>query len=182
MRVRQFKIVRGEMAKLEPHWATGTFLGRTDESDEVIAGTAVGIEFARSFRGGTRDKQWQREALTTFIGVPWNQEDWRWKLRWPAAGGGTSQSHLFNSTARRQAVQLAWEFHRSTLQRAEKDLNPNATDVIPVIPSVVGDPSPTGDVASTGQRQATQPARFQHGAHRINFHDGERERLGFVVE
>ena len=36
-----FKIVRGEMAKLEP---------RTDESDEVIVGTAVGVEFARSFR------------------------------------------------------------------------------------------------------------------------------------
>ena len=29
--------------------------------------------------------------------------------------------------------------------------------MIPVIPSVVGDPSPTGDVASTGQRYATQP-------------------------
>ena len=43
-----FKIVRGEVAKLEPRWATGTFLGRTDESDEVIVGTAVGIEFARS--------------------------------------------------------------------------------------------------------------------------------------
>ena len=28
-----FKIVSGEMAKLEPRWATGTFLGRTDESD-----------------------------------------------------------------------------------------------------------------------------------------------------
>ena len=67
-----FKVVRGEVAKLEPHWATGTFPGRTDASDEVIVGTAVGIEFARSFRRRTRDKQWQRDALTTFIGVPWN--------------------------------------------------------------------------------------------------------------
>ena len=33
-----FKIVRGEVAKLEPRWATGTFLGRTDESDEVSRG------------------------------------------------------------------------------------------------------------------------------------------------
>ena len=68
-----FKIVRGEMAKLEPCWATGTFLGRTDESDEVIVGTAVGIEFARSFRRRTRDKQWQRDAFTTFTGMPWNR-------------------------------------------------------------------------------------------------------------
>ena len=49
-----------------------TFLGRTDESDEVIVGTAVGVEFARSFRRRTRDKHWQRDAFTTFIGVPWN--------------------------------------------------------------------------------------------------------------
>ena len=60
-----FKIVRREMAKLEPRWATGTFLGCTDESDEVIVGTAVGIEFARSFRRRTRDKQWQRDAFMT---------------------------------------------------------------------------------------------------------------------
>ena len=39
-----FKIVRGETAKLEQRWATGTFLGRPDESDEVIVGTAVGVE------------------------------------------------------------------------------------------------------------------------------------------
>ena len=44
-----FKIVRGEMAKLEPRWATGTFLGRTDESDEVIRGygNRDRIRFAR---------------------------------------------------------------------------------------------------------------------------------------
>ena len=65
-----FKIERGEMAKLEPRWATGTFHGRTDESDEVVVGKAVGVEFARSFRRRTRDRQWQRDALTTFTGVP----------------------------------------------------------------------------------------------------------------
>ena len=67
-----FKIVRGEMAKLEPRWAVGTFLGRTDESDEVIVGTAAGIEFARSFRRRAANKQWERDAFTTLIGVPWN--------------------------------------------------------------------------------------------------------------
>ena len=62
-----FKIVHGEMAKLESRWATGTFLG-----DQVIVGTAVGVELARSFRRRTRDKQWQRDGFTTFMGVPWN--------------------------------------------------------------------------------------------------------------
>ena len=38
-----FKIVCGEMAKLEPRWATGTFLGRTDESDEVIVGRVCSV-------------------------------------------------------------------------------------------------------------------------------------------
>ena len=63
------------MAKLEPRWATGTFLGRTDDSDEVTVGTAVGVEFARSFRLRTRDTQWQRDAFTTFIGVGGSSDD-----------------------------------------------------------------------------------------------------------
>ena len=54
-----FKVVRGEMAKLEPRWATDVFLGRTDESDEVFVGTAAGIEFARSSKRRTKDKQWR---------------------------------------------------------------------------------------------------------------------------
>ena len=36
--------------------------------------------------------------------------------------------------------------------------------MIPVIPSVLGDPSPTGDVASTGQRHATQPDTLKRQA------------------
>ena len=66
-----FKVVCGDMAKLEPRCAVSIFLGRTDESDEAIVGTAARIEFARSFRRRTKDKQWEREAFTTFIGVPW---------------------------------------------------------------------------------------------------------------
>ena len=57
-----FQIVLGEMAKLEPRWTIGTFLGRTDESDDVIVEIAVGVEFARTFRRRTRDKQWQRDS------------------------------------------------------------------------------------------------------------------------
>ena len=65
-----FKVVRDDMAKLEPRCATSIFLARTDESDEVIA--AARIEFAGSFKRRTKDKQWERDAFTTFIGVPWN--------------------------------------------------------------------------------------------------------------
>ena len=75
-----FKVVRGDMAKLEPRWAVGIFLGRTDESDEAIVGTAAGIEFTRWFRRRTKDKQRERDAFTTFIGVPWNPRGWRWRL------------------------------------------------------------------------------------------------------
>ena len=42
-----FKNVRGETAKLEPRWAAGTFLGRTDESDEVIVGTPAGVDLSK---------------------------------------------------------------------------------------------------------------------------------------
>ena len=103
-----FKIVRGEMAKLEPRWATGTFLG-----SNLLA------RFGGAQETNNGSVMRSRRSLVC-LGT---QEGWRWKLQWPAAGGGTSQSHLFNSTARRQAVQLAWEFHRSTRQCAEKDLS-----------------------------------------------------------
>ena len=97
-----FKIMRGEMAKLQPRWAMGTFLGRTDESDEVIVGTAVGIEFARSFRRRTRDKQWQRDAFTDIH---------RCVLEPKRTGGGSSDGQqqeevhhtVTCSTARRDA-------------------------------------------------------------------------------
>ena len=44
-------------------------------------------------------------------------------------GGGSSDGqqqeevHLTKSRVQQHAVQLAWEFHRSTRQRAEKDLS-----------------------------------------------------------
>ena len=113
-----FKVVRGEMAQLEPRWATGTFLGRTDESDEVIVGTAVGVQFARTFRRRTRDKQWQRDVFATFIGVPWNPRG----LAVEAPMASNRRRYITQSpSARRQAVQHAWEFRRSTRRSAEKD-------------------------------------------------------------
>ena len=76
----------------------GTFLGRTDESDEVIVGTAAGIEFTRSFRRRTSNKQWERDAFTTFIGVPWNPRGLAVvRPQRQATGGDTSQRRSFVS-------------------------------------------------------------------------------------
>ena len=116
-----FKIVWGEMAKLEPRcptersWAARTKATRS--SWEQQSGSSLLCRF-----GGARETNNGSVMHSRHSQVcPGTQEDWRWKLRWPAAGGGTSQSPSSNSTARRQAVQHAWEFHRSTRQRAEKD-------------------------------------------------------------
>ena len=166
-----FKVVRGGVAKLEPHWATGTFPGRTDESDEVIVGTAVGIKFARSFRRRTRDKQWQRDAFRTFIGVPWNPRG----VAVEAPMASSRRKYITKSLVQQHGETTGCSVclgispqHTATCrERFERLTNPNATDVIPVMPSVVGDPSPTGDVASTGQRHATQPDALECQAVRM---------------
>ena len=67
-----YKLVRPTQGKLEPRWCSGIFLGRRDESDEVIIGTPRGVEFARSFRKKPEEQQWSKEEYTTFLGVPWN--------------------------------------------------------------------------------------------------------------
>ena len=126
------------LAKLEPRWATGTFLGRTDESDEGHRGN--------SSRGGvcslvTRD-QWQRDAFTTFIGVPWNPRG----LAVEAPMASNRRRYITKFLVQQhQAVQHVWEFHRSARRSVERDssgwINPSATDVIPAIPRAVEDPS-----------------------------------------
>ena len=160
-----FKVVRGEFAKLEPRWATGTFLGRTDQSDEVIVGT-VGVEFARSSRRRTRDKQWQRDAFTTFIGVSLNP-------RGPAVEAPMANNrrrYITESLVQQHGetpgcsacLGVSSQHTTKCRERFERLINPNATDVIPAIPSAVEDPSPAGDAASTEQRHATQPDTSKH--------------------
>ena len=163
-----FKIVRGGMAKLETRWATGPFLGRTDESDEVIVGTAVGIEFARSFRRRTRDKQWQRDAFTTFIGVPWNPRG----LPVEAPMAGSRRRYITMSLVQQHGETPGWSAclgvsskHTTKYrERFERLINPNATDVIPAIPSAVEDLSPAGGGASAEQQHATQPDTLKRQA------------------
>ena len=75
-----FKIVRIEMAELEPRWATGTFWDLQTRVTRSSWEKGAAIELAPTFRRRTKDKQWQRHAFTTFMGVPWN----------PRIGGGSS--------------------------------------------------------------------------------------------
>ena len=66
------KIPRDKLSKLDPRWQRGIFLGRRDESVEVIIGTARGVEFSRSLRGMADGERWSKEEYATFIGAPWN--------------------------------------------------------------------------------------------------------------
>ena len=124
-----FKIV------LEPRWATGTFLGRTDESDEVIVGTAVGVEFARPFRRRTRDNQWQRDALTAFIGVPWNPRG----LAVEAPMASSRRRYITKSLVQQHSETpgcsacfgVSSQHTATCRERFERLINPNATDVMP---------------------------------------------------
>ena len=158
---------RGDMAKLEPRWAVGIFLGRTDESDEEIVGTAAGS----SLRGRVGDARRTRSGSvmrsrhsSVCPGIP---RDWRWRLRWQAADHDTSQSPSSSSTARRQAVQRAWESLRNTQRSVERGfeklINPNATDVIPAKATITEeDNQPVGSAAlAEQQQQAAQPGTGQ---------------------
>ena len=133
-----FKVVRGEMAKLEPRWITETFLGRTDESDEVIVGTAAGIELARSFRRRTSNKQWERDALTTFIGVPWNPRG----LAVEAPMASNKRRYITKAIIRQHGetpgcaacLGTASQHTAKCRKRFERLINPSATDEILAAP------------------------------------------------
>ena len=154
-----FKTVRGEMAKLEQRSSTGTFLSRTDESDEVIVGTAVGVEFAWSFQRRTRDKPWQRDVFTTFIGAPWNPR----RLAVEAPMASSRKRYITKSLVQQHTpgcsacLGVSSQHTTKCRERFEQLINPNATDVIPAIPSAVEDPSLAGGAASAEQQHATQP-------------------------
>ena len=133
-----------------------------------FVGTAIGIEFARSFRSRTRDKQWQRDAFTTFVGVPWNPRG----LAVEAPVASSRKKYITKSLVQQHGetpgcsacLRVSSQHMATCRDRFERLINPNATDVIPVIPSVVGDPGPTVDVSSTGQRHATQPGTLKRQA------------------
>ena len=67
-----FKIPAAKLAKLDARWQCGIFLGRRDESAEVIIGTARGVDLSRSLMRKAEVDRWSREDYNSFIGVPWN--------------------------------------------------------------------------------------------------------------
>ena len=118
----------------------GIFLASTDESDEAIVGTAAGIEFARSFRRRTKDKQWERDAFTTFIGVPWNPRG----LAVEAPMASSRRRYITKSLIQQHGetpgcsacLGIASQHTAKCRERFEKLINPNATDVIPAVPTI----------------------------------------------
>ena len=153
-----FKVVRGAMAKLEPRWITGTFLGRTDESDEVIVGTAAGIEFARSFRRRTSNKQWERDAFTTFIGVPWNPR----VLAVEAPMASSKRRYITKAFIRQHGetpgcaacLGTASQHTAKCRERFERMINPSATEEVPATPSPADEiQQPDGGAAPMQQQQ-----------------------------
>ena len=66
-------------------------------------------------------------------------------------------------------------------ERFERLINPNATNVTPVIPSAAGDPSPTGDAVSTRQQHATQLDTLKHVHQSVGVKRGAEADLMFFV-
>ena len=152
-----FKIVRGEMAKLEPRWAVGTFLERTDESDEVIVGTAAGIEFARSLRRRAANKQWERDAFTTFIGVPWNPRGLA--VEAPVASSRRryitkTLIHLYGETPGCAAcLGTASQHTAKCTDTFEQLINPSVADEVPAVSSSAEEIQRPDDGAAPAQNQ-----------------------------
>ena len=104
-------------------------------------------------------------------------------------GGGSSdgQQHeevhhkVPRPTARRDArlFSMLGSFiaaHDNVPRKIQTADQPNATDVMPVIPSAVGGPSPAGDAASTEQRRATQPDTSKHVRQTVGMKRGAEDQ------
>ena len=115
----------------------GTFLGRTDESGEVIVETAAEIEFARSFRRRAANKQWERDAFTTFIGVRWNPRGL--VVEAPVASNRRRKIrkaliHQCGETPGCAACQGTASQHTAKCRdRLEQLTNPSVTDEVPAV-------------------------------------------------
>ena len=155
------KIVRGEMAMLEPR-GHGNVSGSHGRKRRGHRGNSSRVEFARSFRRRTRDKQWQRDAFTTFKGVPWNPRGLA--VEAPMASSRTryitkSLVQQHGETPGCSACLGVSSQHTTTCrERFERLINPKASDVIP---SAMGDPSPMRRQKNSGmQRSSTHRNTF----------------------
>ena len=145
--------VRGEMAKQNPSEATETSLDSTNSDGERLP------------QRRTTRKQWQRNAFTNFTGVPRNPKELAKELMTRNRRKCISKFSIQRYGETPSSSECLGTLSRRTTtcrERFERLINPSATDVTSVIPSVVEDPSPAGDTASTKQRHATQPDTSKH--------------------
>ena len=120
--------VRGEMAKLDPSKATETSLDRTGEDGERLPQKC------------TARKQWQRNAFTNFISVPKNPIKFAREPMTENKRKCISKSVIQRYGETRGSSEYLGALSRRTTtcrERFERLINPNATDMTPVIPSVV---------------------------------------------
>ena len=143
--------VRGEMAKLNPIEATETSLDSTNRDGERLP------------QRRTTRKQWQRNASTNITGVPRSPR----KLARDLMTGDRRKCiskfpiQRYGETPGSSEYLGASSRHTTTCrERFERPTSPNATDVTPVIPSAVEDPSPASDAVSTRQQHATHRSTF----------------------
>ena len=126
----------------------------------------------------TRDKQWQRDAFTTFIGVPWHPRE----LAVEAPTASSRRPHVKKSLVQQHgetpgcpACLGVSSQYTKCRERFERLINPNATDVFPAIPSAVEDPSPAGGGASAEQQRATHSDTSKHVRQTVGMKRGAEE-------
>jgi hypothetical protein len=58
--------------KIDPRWATGVYLGASEDSPEVLIGTPEGVLKVRSIRRqGSAEDRWNTDLIMGILGVPW---------------------------------------------------------------------------------------------------------------
>ena len=60
-----------DLTKLDDHWRTAIWLGKSDRSDEHIIGLEPGAVRARSVRRKVEGKRWNGRALRMVTGTRW---------------------------------------------------------------------------------------------------------------
>ena len=66
--------VGGRQLKGDSSWERGVFLGKVNESDEFLVGNTKGAHSVRTVRRLEEKLRWDKEAIMTMRGVPWNRE------------------------------------------------------------------------------------------------------------
>ena len=61
-----------DVAKAEPAFAKGVWLGRDSDSSEHLIATSRGIIKSRTIQRAIPSEKWTRERFDTFNGYPWN--------------------------------------------------------------------------------------------------------------